>query len=81
MLALLPEAEGRGLGRRLLDQVVQALAGLGHRRLFLGTSPDPRVRSHGFYRHLGWQPTGERDGLNDEVLALMLPSSGGVQGV
>ncbi|MER2177626.1 MAG: GNAT family N-acetyltransferase, partial [Stenotrophomonas maltophilia] len=28
------------------------------------------VRSHGFYRHLGWRPTGEIDSLGDEVLEL-----------
>ncbi len=29
-------------------------------------------RSHGFYRHLGWRPTGEIDDLGDEVLELHL---------
>lgn len=72
VLALLPEAEGRGLGRKLLERVVQALRSCGHQRLFLGCSADPKVRSHGFYRHLGWQPTGALDGHHDEVLELLL---------
>ncbi len=85
VLALLPTAEGLGLGRRLLAWVVDALGSAGHRRLYLGCSPDPQVRSHGFYRHLGWRSTGRHDALGDEVLELWLsaertpdgPSAGG----
>lgn len=71
VLALLPEMESQGLGRRLLDRVVQHLRALGHTRLFLGCSADPTVRSHGFYRHLGWRATGQADRLGDEVLELV----------
>lgn len=70
VLALLPAVEGQGVGRELLARVVSDLAGAGHRRLFLGCSPDPAVRSHGFYRHLGWQSTGQFDAHGDEVLEL-----------
>lgn len=73
VLALLPEHEGRGLGRHLLDRTVAHLASLGHRRLFLGCSSNPAHRSFGFYRRLGWTPTGERDRLGDDVLELLLP--------
>lgn len=73
VLALLPEYERRGIGKALLQRVVGDLAAAGWRRLFLGCSDDPGVRSHGFYRHLGWTPTGERDALGDEVLELRLP--------
>jgi GNAT superfamily N-acetyltransferase len=73
VLALLPRYEGQGLGRRLLDTMVAHLAALGHRRLFLGCSDKPAHRSHGFYRRLGWSPTGLKDGLGDEVLELRLP--------
>ena len=72
VLALLPAVEGQGVGRELLARVVSDLAGAGHRRLFLGCSPDPAVRSHGFYRHLGWRPTGLMDAHGDEVLELTL---------
>lgn len=75
VLALLPAFEGLGLGRDLLARVVQELTGLGHRRLFLGCSTDPVSRSHGFYRHLGWQPTGRLDGHGDEILALDLAAA------
>ncbi|MBB3195507.1 GNAT family N-acetyltransferase [Roseateles terrae] len=72
VLALLPQWEGQGLGRQLLDATVAHLASLGHQRLFLGCSSNPAHRSFGFYRRLGWTPTGERDTLGDDVLELKL---------
>jgi len=77
VLALLPAYEERGIGRRLLALVIEHLAALGHRRLFLGCSADPATRSHGFYRHLGWVSTGTFDRAGDEVLELF-PRSAGV---
>ena len=71
VLALLPAFEGQGLGRDLLARVVRQLAGLGWTRLVLGCSTDPASRSHGFYRHLGWQPTGQLDAHGDEIVALV----------
>lgn len=68
VLALHPAHEGRGLGSHLLRLVVQELRSHGHARLFLGCSTDPRVRSYGFYRHLGWKSTGTFDAHGDELL-------------
>jgi len=68
VLALHPAHEGHGLGSQLLRWVVQDLRNHGHARLFLGCSPDPQVRSYGFYRHLGWKSTGAFDAHGDEVL-------------
>lgn len=68
VLAVMPDFENRGVGRELLNRTCETLASLGHRRLFLGCSPDPTSRSHGFYRHLGWRPTGEFDARGDEIL-------------
>ena len=76
VLALLPAFEGQGLGRLLLQRLVADLRAQGHRRLFLGCSSDPGVRSYGFYRHLGWRPTGRRDRLGDEELELLLEVPG-----
>ncbi|HEL3863452.1 TPA: GNAT family N-acetyltransferase [Stenotrophomonas maltophilia] len=70
VLALLPEYENLGIGRRLLQDVVSLARDAGHHRLFLACSADPRSRSHGFYRHLGWCPTGEIDETGDEILEL-----------
>lgn len=68
VLALLPEFENRGIGRKLLNTMVEELAKTGHRRIFLGCSTDPMSRSHGFYRHLGWRSTGTFDKYGDEIL-------------
>ncbi|CAK7043438.1 MAG: hypothetical protein DESF_01815 [Desulfovibrio sp.] len=68
VLALLPQHENQGLGRMLLTQMLTYLHGRGIKRFFLACSSDPRVRSHGFYRHLGWQETGQRDEHGDDIL-------------
>jgi GNAT superfamily N-acetyltransferase len=68
VVALLPDFENRGIGRELLDRTTDELAKFGHTRLFLGCSPDPASRSHGFYRHLGWRSTGTFDKYGDEIL-------------
>lgn len=78
VLVALPSHEGRGIARHLLGLVNDALAQLGHKRLFLGCSSNPNVRSYGFYRHLGWRSTGEIDQYGDEVLEFHLPSPAGV---
>ena len=75
VLALLPDWEGRGIGKKLLGMTVADLAKLGLQRLFLGCSCDPKVRSYGFYRHLGWKSTGTFDSNNDEVLELILSAT------
>ena len=71
VLALLPSHENQGIGRQLLHLVTQRLHALGHKRLFLGCSPDSAVRSYGFYRRLGWLSTGTFDSNGDEVLELV----------
>jgi ribosomal protein S18 acetylase RimI-like enzyme len=75
VLAILPQYEGRGIGKTLLLQVVEDLQSLGYKRLFLGCSSDSSHRSHGFYRHLGWRPTGSFDDNDDEVLELQWQDS------
>ena len=72
VLVVLPDFEGRGVGRELLDRTARTLARLGHRRLFLGCSPDPTSRSYGFYRHLGWRSTGTFDHRGDEILEIFV---------
>ncbi|WP_152223362.1 GNAT family N-acetyltransferase [Pseudomonas sp. SCB32] len=72
VLALLPAHEGRGIGKTLLGLMVGKLARQGFKRVFLACSSDPTVRSYGFYRYLGWVPTGERDAFGDDILELSL---------
>lgn len=74
VLALLPQFENQGIGNQLLGQVVEVLAAQGHARLYLGCSADPRSRSHGFYRHLGWRTTNTFDENQDEILELHVKS-------
>jgi len=75
VLAVLPQYEGRGIGKALLLQVMNHLWELGHQRLFLACSSDPAHRSYGFYRHLGWRPTGSLDEYGDEVLEFLRPDA------
>jgi GNAT superfamily N-acetyltransferase len=73
VLAVHPKFEGQGVGRRLLEGVARLLERHGHEKLFLGCSPDSGVRSHGFYRHLGWRSTGTFDDHGDEILEFACP--------
>ncbi len=68
VVAVLPQYENRGIGRALLQAVVEALAAAGQPQPWLAASPDPGSRAYGFYRALGWRPTGERDERGDQIL-------------
>jgi GNAT superfamily N-acetyltransferase len=70
VLAVLPEYEGNGIGTRLLLHVVEWLRTSGSQQPWLAASPDPRIRAHGFYRALGWQPNGRSLENGDEILEL-----------
>jgi ribosomal protein S18 acetylase RimI-like enzyme len=54
VLAVLPEAEGKGIGRQLMQRVQDWLFSQGHRELWLMENPDPSIRAYRFYRRLGW---------------------------
>ncbi len=71
VLAVLPEFEGKGVGKELLQRVVDALFDSGFDKLWLAASPDPEIRAHGFYRHLGWNFTGKTDEIDDQILELI----------
>jgi ribosomal protein S18 acetylase RimI-like enzyme len=70
VLALLPGFESLGIGKNLLGRVVAQLFESGFEKLWLAASPDPVTRAHGFYRHLGWIPSGKIDDRGDEILEL-----------
>lgn len=53
-----PGFEGRGLGRRLMEEAEAWLFSTGADSIWLTTGSDPAIRAHGFYRHLGWTPDG-----------------------
>ncbi|MEL7611135.1 GNAT family N-acetyltransferase [Vreelandella titanicae] len=68
VLALLPKYESKGVGKALLNKMIESFNSLGFERLFLGCSSDAKARSYGFYRHLGWRSTGLFDDAEDEIL-------------
>lgn len=55
-----PEAERRGVGRRLHDVMMEWFAAQGVERVWLST--DPGTRAEAFYQAAGWQPAGEYHG-------------------
>ena len=68
VLAVLPDYEGAGAGSKLLALVSDKLLSVGFFGLYLAASPDPKIRAHGFYRRVGWQPTQTYDENGDEIL-------------
>lgn len=73
VLAVLPDYEGRSIGKALLVQVVEWLRQAGPGKVWLAAAPDPGIRAYGFYRSLGWRPNGCLDSNGDEILELPLP--------
>jgi GNAT superfamily N-acetyltransferase len=69
VVACYPEFENRGIGKALMQKVHDWLWSFYHNEIWLWSDPDPSVRAHGFYRKLGYAPTGEIKG-NDEMLKL-----------
>lgn len=57
---LLPQAQGSGGGRRLMERLLTALVDLGVPGVHLGVSRSNR-RAVGFYRHLGFTTLSEDD--------------------
>ena len=70
VLAVLPEHENKGIGSKLLAHVVEWLRSIGFNTLWLAASPDAATRAHGFYRSLGWRPSGKINENGAEILVL-----------
>lgn len=68
VLAVLPEHEGKGIGKKLLSLAIESLQSHGYTRLWLFADSSPSARSHGFYRANGWVPTGLMQPNGDEEL-------------
>ena len=58
---LLPEVQGRGLGRAMIDRLLGQLTDRGSPGVHLGTSP-ANTRAVAFYRHLGFDEWGRDSG-------------------
>lgn len=60
---VLPEFEGQGAGRALMQAAEDWLWSKEIAEIWLLTGNDPTLRAYGFYQHLGWMPVGiESDG-------------------
>lgn len=70
VLAVLPAFEGQGIGKQLLGRVVEDLQQTGARLIWLSADSNSGIRAHGFYRQLGWVPSGEVLENGDEILEL-----------
>lgn len=68
VLAVLPAFEGQGVGKQLLSKVVDKLLQSGTTSVWLAADRNSAVRAHGFYRRLGWEPTGQVLENGDEIL-------------
>ncbi|SDJ67594.1 Ribosomal protein S18 acetylase RimI [Ferrimonas sediminum] len=66
-LYVLPEYEGRGIGKLLLARACRWLFAIGVKAIRLRT--DTNSRAHGFYQHLGWQAR-HRPASGDVTLTL-----------
>ena len=55
-LFVLPEYEGRGFGRALIEVAVDWLWSKGASKIWLSTDQNPTTRVNGFYQHPGWKP-------------------------
>lgn len=69
-LAVAPEAQGTGLGRRLLTAVIARAATAGFRRLMLLTQPDMKAAQH-LYEEAGFTRLPDRDWSPEPGLTLL----------
>ncbi len=69
-LSVAPGYQGGEIGRKLLSLVVDALRSAGANRIWLAAPSDPKMRAYGFYRAVGWAPTGERTSDGSDILEL-----------
>lgn len=69
-LAVAPEAQGTGLGRRLLAAVTARAAAAGFRRLLLLTQPDMKAAQH-IYERAGFTRLPDRDWSPEPGLILL----------
>jgi ribosomal protein S18 acetylase RimI-like enzyme len=64
------------IGGELLSLVVDALRAAGVTRVWLACPPDRALPAYGFYRAVGWVPTGEHTRDGHEILEPRATSNG-----
>ena len=70
MLAVAPEAQGRGVGRALLEACIERARSEGRSRLVLHSTPQ-MTAAHRLYRSLGFRRAPERDWHPEPGVALL----------
>jgi len=63
VIALLPEYENKGLGKKLLNNVEQWMQSKGCKSIWLTTDTDTSLRAYGFYLKQGWEDLKIENGL------------------
>ena len=58
VVAVLPEYEEMGIGKKLMKLIQEWLWACGHDEIWLLATPDPKLRASGFYEKLGWEKAG-----------------------
>jgi len=69
VVACYPKFEKKGIGKALMQKIHDWLWSFDHDDIWLWSDSNPGIRAYGFYRKLGYEPTGETKG-NDEMLKL-----------
>lgn len=69
VVACYREFEKKGIGKALMYKIHDWLWSFDHDEIWLWSDPDPGIRAYGFYRKLGYAPTGETK-RNDEKLKI-----------
>lgn len=67
-LSVDPGDRRQGIGRRLLTLAVEALRATGATRIWVEVPSDPVLPAYGFYRAVGWVPTGQYANDGSEIL-------------
>jgi len=71
VVAVLPEFEGRGIGKRLTVLTQEWLWASGCGEIWLWTSPDTSTRAYALYKNLGWKDCGVQEG--QRIMKLQKP--------
>jgi ribosomal protein S18 acetylase RimI-like enzyme len=61
VVAVLPEYENMGIGKKLMELIQDWFWSCGHDEIWLLATADPELRASGFYKKLGWEKAGTSD--------------------
>ncbi len=61
VVAVLPEYEKMGIGKKLMELIQDWLFSYDHDEIWLLATPEPELRASGFYKKLGWEKADTSD--------------------